>query len=90
MDTLGLALAGYSIMSAVSFGAMAIDKSKAASGGRRIPEKSLHTLEALGGWPGSLLAMKAVRHKSSKASYYLVTWAIAGAHALAWGALLAR
>jgi len=81
-------LAIYAVMSAVSFGAMALDKYKAGARAWRIPEKTLHTLEMLGGWPGSLLAMRLIRHKSSKPAYYLVTWGIAAAHAVVLALLL--
>lgn len=73
-------LAIYGVMSVVSFSAMALDKYKASTRAWRIPEKTLHTLELLGGWPGSLLAMRLIRHKNRKQGYYLVTWAIAAAH----------
>ncbi|SJM91388.1 Cold-shock protein (fragment) [Crenothrix polyspora] len=46
----------------------------------RIPEKSLHTLELLGGWPGALLAQRTLRHKNRKPSYQVVFWLIVGLH----------
>lgn len=78
----------YGAMSVVSFGAMALDKYKAGAGAWRIPEKTLHMLEMMGGWPGSLLAMRVIRHKNRKPGYYLITWAIAAAHAAVLAVLL--
>lgn len=88
MRTLLIALAVYAVVSLVSFAAMALDKQAARSDRRRIPEKTLHTLELLGGWPGSLLASRLLRHKSRKGSYRAARWAIVVLHALGWLAVL--
>lgn len=76
----------YAVMSAATFGAFAFDKARAQRGDRRVPERSLHTLEMLGGWPGALLAMRLVRHKNRKASYWLLTVVIVLIHIAAWAA----
>ncbi len=47
------------------------DKRQAKAGGRRIPEISLLTLDALGGWPGGWWAQQRFRHKTKKWSYRL-------------------
>lgn len=78
MITLVLGL--YAIASSVAFAAYAIDKRAARLGRRRIRESTLHWMELLGGWPGALAAQALLRHKSSKARFYLVTWAIACLH----------
>lgn len=64
----------YLGMSAVSFGLYAIDKNAARKGDQRTPEKTLHWLALLGGWPGAMYAQQLFRHKSSKASFRIVFW----------------
>jgi uncharacterized membrane protein YsdA (DUF1294 family) len=74
----------YAVMSLITFTYYGLDKRRAGRGGWRIPEKTLHLLELLGGWPGALLAQSLFRHKRSKASYMLVFWLIVALHAAAW------
>lgn len=50
------------------------DKGAARRGDWRTSEQTLHILGLLGGWPGGLLAQKALRHKSSKTSFQVVFW----------------
>lgn len=78
----------YAVFSAVAYTLHAVDKLRAIRGGRRISEPTLHLFEALGGWPGALLAMRLHRHKTSKLSYRLVCFAIVLAHVAAVGGLL--
>jgi len=61
-----LAGLGYGLMSLVTYGVYARDKSAARQGRRRVPERTLHLLALLGGWPGALLAQRRLRHKTSK------------------------
>lgn len=69
--------AGVMLMvSAITYGMYAHDKSRAVSSGWRVPESTLHLAELLGGWPGALLAQRHLRHKCSKASYQFVFWCI--------------
>ena len=63
--------AGLSI-SAIVFYAM--DKSAAKAGRWRAPEKTLHLIALAGGWPGALIALQDLRHKTSKASFVGVFW----------------
>jgi uncharacterized membrane protein YsdA (DUF1294 family) len=74
----------YVCASLAAVAAFAWDKRAARVGRRRIAEGRLHLLELLGGWPGALLAIQTIRHKSSKPRYYLVTWAITVLHAAGW------
>ena len=53
----------------IAFLAMFIDKRKAKKGKRRIPEKTLFTLVALGGGVGGIAGMYAFRHKTKKARF---------------------
>lgn len=52
-----------------TFFAYGRDKSLAKSGGWRIPETHLHTLELLGGTIGAILGQKIFHHKNKKKSY---------------------
>ena len=76
----------YAAMSLVSFLAYRDDKLRAERGLRRTPEKTLHMLDLLGGWPGGLLAQQAFRHKSSKGPFQFVFWAtvLLNCAALTW------
>jgi len=62
----------------------ALDKYKAQSQKRRIPEKTLHIFEFLGACFSIIPMMYLIRHKNQKASYYLITFA-AG---LVWASLI--
>jgi uncharacterized membrane protein YsdA (DUF1294 family)/cold shock CspA family protein len=80
----------YPVMSCVTFALYADDKSRARQGKRRIPEKTLHLSELIGGWLGGFVAQQILRHKSSKESYQAVFWAIAILHIGFWLQLLWR
>jgi uncharacterized membrane protein YsdA (DUF1294 family) len=71
-------------MSALAFALFWLDKRRAAGGQWRIPERTLHVVECLGGWPGAWVAQRVFRHKWRKTRYMVVFWAIVGAHLLAW------
>jgi uncharacterized membrane protein YsdA (DUF1294 family)/cold shock CspA family protein len=64
----------YLVASAVSFFVYAHDKSAAKRDQWRTPERTLHALSLLGGWPGGLIAQKLLRHKSTKQSFQIVFW----------------
>lgn len=76
----------YLALSLLTFVIYAIDKSKAKRGVWRIPEKTLHLLSLVGGWPGALLAQQMLRHKSSKTSFQVMFWLTLGLNlgALVW------
>ena len=63
-------------LSLCAFMAVWMDKRSAQAGEWRTPERLLHMLERIGGWPGSFLAQRAFRHKVSKSSYQIVFWFI--------------
>lgn len=66
----------YLAASLTTFVTYAIDKSAARKGAWRTKESTLHLLAAAGGWPGALIAQQTLRHKSKKASFRLVFWAM--------------
>jgi len=68
------------VMSLWAFLAYGIDKRRARNGGRRISEKSLQLIALLGGWPGALTAQRMFRHKTRKASFQVVFWAVVTLH----------
>lgn len=80
----GWMLAAYAlltlVMSGVGFVLYGIDKRRARHEKRRIPERTLHVIELLGGWPGALIAQRLFRHKTAKMSYRVVYWIIVLAH----------
>ncbi|TFW08951.1 DUF1294 domain-containing protein [Oxalobacteraceae bacterium OM1] len=73
-----LLLAWYAAASLAAFAAYGFDKSaarRAAHGNaRRTPERTLHLLGVLGGWPGALLAQQVFRHKTQKTSFLALFW----------------
>ncbi len=80
----------YGVASVVTFAAYGLDKRRAARGGRRVPERTLHLLEALGGSPGALAASAVFRHKTKKLGFRVVRGLVVAAHLAGWGLWLAR
>lgn len=74
----------YLLMSLLAFWLYWRDKRQARSNGWRTPEKILHGIELLGGWPGALVAQQALRHKTRKLSFQLVFWLIVLLHQAIW------
>lgn len=64
----------YLAASTATFMAYAADKSAALRRARRTPERALHTLSLIGGWPGALLAQQWLRHKSTKQAFRQAFW----------------
>lgn len=64
----------------ITFIAFAIDKSKSKSNSRRIPERTLLIMSAIGGSLGALLAMHFVRHKTQHAKFKYGIPAMLAAH----------
>jgi uncharacterized membrane protein YsdA (DUF1294 family) len=79
----------YLLLSAMTFVAYAADKSAAASGAWRTPERTLHGLALAGGWPGALLAQHVLRHKSTKPIFRQVFWITVAVNVLGFVALAA-
>lgn len=78
----------YLVMSLVTFALYGLDKSRARRGGRRVPERTLHLFELLGGLPGALLAQRVFRHKSRKSAYQVVFIGIALLHVALWAGVI--
>lgn len=74
----------YPVLSLLTLVLYRHDKQRAMAGGPRTPEKTLHLLELLGGWPGALVAQQVYRHKTRKVEYQLVFWLIVLAHQALW------
>ena len=68
------------VMSVICFTAYGLDKWRAVNGSRRLPEKTLHTLALLGGWPGALLGQRQFRHKTKKLTFLVVFWCVVVLH----------
>lgn len=77
-------LLAYAVASVLALLLYGQDKRSALRGARRTPENSLHLVEALGGWPGALLAQQLFRHKTRKLAYQLPFWGIVLLHQLFW------
>lgn len=77
-------LAGYLVISLLTFLMYWSDKQKAMKGAWRTPESTLHLAELAGGWPGALVAQQLLRHKTRKASYQVTFWLIVALHQLFW------
>lgn len=80
-------LAWHALASAVALAAYALDKHAAVRARRRTPERTLHALALIGGWPGALLAMRVFRHKRRKRAFVRVFWLTVAAHSAALTAL---
>jgi uncharacterized membrane protein YsdA (DUF1294 family) len=66
----------FASINLVTYFMYAWDKRRAKADAWRIPEKHLHLLELLGGWPAAYAAQSNLRHKCSKGSYQFVYWLI--------------
>lgn len=80
----------YLVASVTAFVAYALDKHAARRGLRRTPERTLHLIEFLGGWPGALLAQQWFRHKTRDRRFRVVFFSIVGVHLAVWLWLLVR
>ncbi|MCI8211318.1 hypothetical protein AUC61_17460 [Pseudomonas sp. S25] len=79
-----LPAAVYLTMSLLVFFLYWRDKRQARAGGWRTPEKILHAVELLGGWPGAMLAQQVLRHKTRKLSFQVLFWLIVLLHEVIW------
>jgi uncharacterized membrane protein YsdA (DUF1294 family) len=75
------------VASCACFIAYGLDKRRAANGGQRVPERTLHLLAFLGGWPGALLGQRQFRHKTQKVPFVIVFWVVVVLHVVVIGAM---
>lgn len=68
------------VMSPVTFAAFAWDKWRAKREKSRVPEKTLHIMALVGGWPGAVLGQNWFRHKTLKPVFRGILLAICGVH----------
>ena len=68
------------VVSPICLAMYAIDKQRAGDQQDRIPERMLHLLALMGGWPGAVLAQRLFRHKTKKVAFRLVLWLIVALH----------
>lgn len=63
------AVLAAAVWNAVTFAVYGADKRRARQGRRRVPERTLLLLAALGGSLGALLGMRVFRHKTRKTKF---------------------
>lgn len=80
MRTVALLVLACVALSVASYVLYAIDKRAARRSGQRVPERTLHLLALLGGWPGALLAQRVLRHKTAKPAFLVLFWLTALTH----------
>ena len=66
----------FGIINLLSGVIFAFDKQAAINGRNRVPERTLHLLEGLGGVIANLLLMYTLHHKNRKFSYLIWTWMV--------------
>ena len=76
------------IVNAAGFLSMLVDKQKARTGARRIPERTLMVIAAIGGSLGSFLGMQLCRHKTKHPMFYIGVPVMLAVHA--WLLVLLR
>jgi uncharacterized membrane protein YsdA (DUF1294 family)/cold shock CspA family protein len=81
---IGPIFGGYLVMSVLTYAFYWADKRRAEAKRWRVTETALHVMEALGGWPGALVAQMALRHKNQKHDFQTVFWAIVAIHVVMW------
>lgn len=76
----------YLFASALSFFLYGWDKTAARGDRWRTQERTLHTFDLFGGWPGALVAREVFRHKTKKRSFVVTFWStvVLNCAALAW------
>lgn len=83
-----VAIVWYALASGAAFLVFAFDKLRAKQAqytpASRVPEKTLLTLSLIGGFPGAMLAMHLIRHKTRKPVFAIVNTAASVVHAMLW------
>ncbi|WP_202560440.1 DUF1294 domain-containing protein [Alcanivorax sp. DP30] len=81
-------LVGLVSLSLVTLLCYGWDKRAAVREQSRIPEKNLHLLALMGGWPGALIARPLFHHKTRKQPFSTLFWCSVVVSAVALGAFL--
>jgi uncharacterized membrane protein YsdA (DUF1294 family) len=82
---------GYLIgINLFAFAAFAVDKRRARLDGRRLSERSLLALAAIGGSVGAVCAQQLLRHKTRKQPFVAILWSIVVGQTLALAVYFAR
>ncbi|MBN6533011.1 cold shock and DUF1294 domain-containing protein [Acinetobacter pittii] len=71
-----------SLMNALSYWLYAQDKEAAQLGNRRVPEQTLHIVDALGGWCAGWYAQQKLRHKTQKQPFRQIYFCTIAFHIL--------
>ena len=77
------------VLNLIAFAAMGWDKRLAETGSRRISERTLLTLAAVGGSAGAIAAQQVFRHKTRKEPFRTLLWVTPVLQALALGTWMA-
>lgn len=89
MTWLAMLLAAATVVfSPIAFVAVGLDKRRATLRRWRLRENTLHMLELLGGWPGSLVGRRVFRHKTRDTRYRIKAGLIVALHVAAWIAIV--
>lgn len=81
--------AGYlTLINLATYLAFAADKRAAVRGERRVAERMLLLLAALGGTPGAFAAQALLRHKTRKQPFVAILWLIGCSQVIAAGWML--
>lgn len=75
---------GYAVVSLVTAVTFAADKASAVRAGPRTSERTLLAMCLAGGWPGGLLAMHLLRHKTAKGGFQALFWCAAAVNVAAF------
>jgi uncharacterized membrane protein YsdA (DUF1294 family) len=85
MTTWEIVAVFYAAMSVITLVMYAWDKrASKRAGAQRVRERTLHLMALGGGFPGALMGMFRLRHKTKHASFVVVTVLALAAHAGAW------
>lgn len=64
----------YLLASLICFVLYLVDKRRAGTARRRVPERTLLLWGLIGGWPGAIAAQQIARHKTQKRSFRRAFW----------------
>lgn len=78
----------FALLSLVTLIMYGMDKRAARLEKQRTPEKHLHLMALLGGWPGALVARPLFRHKTRKQPFTIIFWCTVSASIAMMVALL--